>query len=97
MDAIKHNASRLDIISMERIHIELNKIILADKPSIGFKLLLKTGLLDKFFPEMVALKGVEKRNGITHKDNFYHTLEVLENVCKKSDDLWLRWAAIMLI
>ncbi len=95
MDAIKHNASRLDIISMERIHIELNKIILADKPSIGFKLLLKTGLLEKFFPEMVALQGVEKRNGITHKDNFYHTLEVLENVCKKSDDLWLRWAAIM--
>ena len=95
LNAIKRNAERLDIISMERVHTELNKIILADKPSIGFKLLLKTKLLDRFFPEMVALKGVEKRNGITHKDNFYHTLEVLENVCVKSDNLWLRWAAIL--
>ena len=95
LNAIKRNTERLDIISMERVHTELNKIILADKPSIGFKLLLKTKLLDRFFPEMVALKGVEKRNGITHKDNFYHTLEVLENVCVKSDNLWLRWAAIL--
>ena len=95
LNAIKRNAERLDIISMERVHTELNKIILADKPSIGFKLLHKTKLLDRFFPEMVALKGVEKRNGITHKDNFYHTLEVLENVCVKSDNLWLRWAAIL--
>lgn len=95
LEAIKHNADRLKIISMERIHTELNKIILSDKPSIGFKLLTKTGLLNQFFPEMEALKGVEKRNGISHKDNFYHTLEVLENVCKNSDDLWLRWAAIM--
>ena len=95
LNAIKRNAERLDIISMERVHTELNKIILADKPSIGFKLLLKTKLLDRFFPEMVALKGVEKRNGITHKDNFYHTLKVLENVCVKSDNLWLRWAAIL--
>ena len=95
LSSIKRNAKRLEIISMERIHTELNKIIMADKPSIGFKLLLKTKLLDKFFPEMVALKGVDKRNGITHKDNFYHTLEVLENVCRNSDDLWLRWAAIM--
>lgn len=93
--AITENAERLDIISMERVHTELNKIILSDRPSIGFKLLMKTGLLERFFPEMVALKGVEKRNGVSHKDNFYHTLEVLENVCKKSDDLWLRWAAIM--
>lgn len=95
LNAIKRNAKRLKIISMERIHTELNKIILADKPSIGFKLLSKTGLLEQFFPEMEALRGVEKRNGISHKDNFYHTLEVLENVCKNSDDLWLRWAAIM--
>jgi putative nucleotidyltransferase with HDIG domain len=93
--AIRENASRLDIISMERIHTELNKIIQSDRPSIGFKLLLKSSLLERFFPEMVALKGVEKRNGVSHKDNFYHTLEVLENVCKKSDDLWLRWAAIL--
>jgi poly(A) polymerase len=95
ISAISESAERLDIISMERIHTELNKIILSDRPSIGFKLLMKTGLLVRFFPEMVALKGVEKRNGVSHKDNFYHTLEVLENVCKKSDDLWLRWAAIM--
>ena len=95
LNAIKRNTERLDIISMERVHTELNKIILADKPSIGFKLLHKTKLLERFFPEMVALKGVEKRNGITHKDNFYHTLEVLENVCVKSDNLWLRWAAIL--
>ncbi len=95
LSSITRNAQRLDIISMERVHTELNKIILADKPSIGFKILLRTKLLEEFFPEMVALKGVEKRNGISHKDNFYHTLEVLENVCKKSDNLWLRWAAIL--
>ena len=95
LKSISKNADRLEIISMERIHTELNKIILADKPSIGFKLLLKTGLLEKFFPEMVALKGVQKKNGITHKDNFFHTLEVLENVCEKSDNLWLRWSAIL--
>ena len=76
LQSITRNASRLEIISMERVHTELNKVILSDKPSIGFKLLLKTGLLDMFFPEMVALKGVEKKNGISHKDNFYHTLKV---------------------
>lgn len=95
LKAIERNAERLQIISMERVHTELNKIIMADKPSIGFKLLSKTGLLKQFFPEMEALRGVEKRNGISHKDNFLHTLEVLENVCKNSDNLWLRWAAIM--
>ena len=95
LKAIERNAQRLQIISMERVHIELNKIILADRPSTGFKLLSKTGLLQQFFPEMEALRGVEKRNGISHKDNFYHTLEVLENVCKHSGNLWLRWAAIM--
>ena len=95
LDAIKRNAERLDIISMERIHSELNKIILSTRPGIGFKILAKTKLLDRFFPEMVALKGVEKKNGIGHKDNFLHTLQVLENVCLNSDDLWLRWAAIL--
>jgi len=95
LDAIKRNAERLDIISMERIHSELNKIILSTRPGIGFKILAKTKLLDRFFPEMVALKGVEKKNGIGHKDNFLHTLQVLENVCINSDDLWLRWAAIL--
>ncbi|MDG2363088.1 MAG: HD domain-containing protein [Flavobacteriales bacterium] len=95
IDALKRNATRLEIISMERIHIELNKIILAKRPGQGFKILAKTGLLEQFFPEMVDLQGVETRNGIGHKDNFLHTLQVLENVSDKSDDLWLRWAAIL--
>ena len=95
IDALKRNAARLEIISMERIHIELNKIILAKRPGQGFKILAKTGLLEQFFPEMVDLQGVETRNGIGHKDNFLHTLQVLENVSDKSDDLWLRWAAIL--
>ena len=93
--SIERNSSRLEIISSERIHTELNKIILADVPSDGFKLLFKTRLLHQFFPEMVALQGVEWRNGVGHKDNFYHTLEVLDNVAEYSDDLWLRWAAIL--
>lgn len=95
LEAIKENAERLKIISMERITDELNKIILSEKPSRGFKLLFATQLLHQFFPEMVALKGVETRNGKSHKDNFYHTLEVLDNITKESDDLWLRWSAIM--
>ena len=95
LDALKRNAERLDIISLERVHTELNKIILTNKPGKGFKILANTGLLDRFFPEMVALQGAEKRDGIGHKDNFFHTLQVLENVCAKSDDLWLRWAAIL--
>jgi len=93
--ALKRNAERLDIISMERIHTELNKIILANRPGIGFRLLEKANLLVRFFPEMTALKGIDTRNGISHKDNFIHTIQVLENVCEKSDDLWLRWAAIL--
>lgn len=93
--SIKRNNTRLDIISMERISAELNKIILAKKPSIGFKYLFDTGLLHLFFPEMVALQGVEWINGKGHKDNFYHTLEVLDNVSLFSDSLWLRWAAIL--
>lgn len=94
-EAISRNAPRLEIITAERIHIELNKIISAPIPSEGFKLLFKSKLLHEFFPEMVALQGVEWRNGVGHKDNFYHTLEVLDNVAEHSDDLWLRWAAIL--
>jgi putative nucleotidyltransferase with HDIG domain len=94
-EAIKNNAERIDIISAERIHTELNKIIQTRRPSIGFKLLLETGLLERFFPEMVELQGAEEKHGLGHKDNFYHTLQVLDNVCEKSDDLWLRWAAIL--
>jgi putative nucleotidyltransferase with HDIG domain len=89
------NASRLQIISQERIMDELNKIILSDCPSRGFELLLSTKLLHEFFPEMVALCGVETRNGKAHKDNFYHTLEVLDNISENTSNLWLRWAAIL--
>ncbi|MDG1674611.1 MAG: HD domain-containing protein [Flavobacteriales bacterium] len=95
LEAIRRNAKRLEIISAERIHTELNKIILSPRPSRGFKLLFKTKLLHQFFPEMAALQGVEWRKGIGHKDNFYHTLEVLDNVAEHSDSLWLRWAAIL--
>ncbi len=93
--AINKNRRRIEIVSMERITDELNKIILSSKPSIGFKLLFDTGLLQIIFPQMCALQGVEYVNGKGHKDNFYHTLQVLDNVCKASDDLWLRWAAIL--
>lgn len=94
-DAIIRQADRLQIISAERIIDELNKIILTKKPSYGFKLLFHSKLLHQFFPEMIDLHGVETRDGLSHKDNFYHTLQVLDNVAKMSDDLWLRWAAIM--
>lgn len=93
--AIQTMADRLSIISNERITEELNKIVLSPKPSDGFELLLKSGLLEQFFPEMVKLLGVEERNGQRHKDNFWHTLKVLDNVANVSDELWLRWAAIM--
>ncbi|MFM2040349.1 MAG: hypothetical protein RLZZ493_938, partial [Bacteroidota bacterium] len=95
LEAILANASRLQIISQERIMDELNKIILSDCPSRGFELLLSTKLLHEFFPEMVALCGVETRNGKAHKDNFYHTLEVLDNISENTSNLWLRWAAIL--
>ncbi len=94
-EAIQRNAQRLEIISAERIHTELNKIIVCDRPSIGFNLLLDSGLLQEFFPEFVELKGAEEKYGIGHKDNFHHTLQVLDNVCAESEDLWLRWGAIL--
>jgi poly(A) polymerase len=95
LQAIYDSANRLEIISKERIMDEVNKIILSEKPSRGFQLLFSTKLLHQFFPEMVALQNVETIDGKSHKDNFYHTLEVLDNVAEKSDHLWLRWAAIM--
>jgi putative nucleotidyltransferase with HDIG domain len=94
-EAIRRNAERLDIISAERISTELNKIILTRKPSMGFILLRDSGLLVRFFPEFLELQGAEEKHGIGHKDNFYHTLQVLDNVCANSDDLWLRWGAVL--
>ena len=94
-DAIIKSTHRLSIVSMERIIDELNKIIESPVPSYGFKLLFQSGLLQQFFPEMVALHGVEYQDNKAHKDNFFHTLQVLDNVAKVSDDLWLRWAAIL--
>lgn len=94
-EAIKRNASRINIVSIERVTDELNRIMMCPKPSIGFVLLYKTGLLKLIFPQMVDLAGAEYIDGKGHKDNFYHTLEVLDNVARKSDDLWLRWAAVL--
>lgn len=93
--AIREQKERIRIISQERITDELNKIILSPKPSIGFKLLYDTGLLQLIFPQMVALAGAEYIDGMGHKDNFYHTLQVLDNTADRSPDLWLRWAAIL--
>jgi putative nucleotidyltransferase with HDIG domain len=93
--AIGRNKSRINIVSKERIITELNKIILSNKPSVGFRLLFDSGLLHIIFPEMVALQGVEVRSGRGHKDNFYHTLQVLDNISKNTNNLWLRWSAIL--
>ena len=94
-DAIVRNKDRIAIISKERIADELNKIILSRKPSVGFILLEKTGLLELIFPELYALKGAETRDGVGHKDNFYHTLAVLDALSENTDNLWLRWAALL--
>lgn len=95
LEAIAENAERLSIISRERIMDEVNKIIMCDQPSRGFKLLYSTKILHQFFPEMVKLYGIETIDGKSHKDNFYHTLEVLDNIAPNTDNLWLRWAAIL--
>lgn len=94
-DAIVRNRERIAIISKERIADELNKIMLSAKPSVGFILLEKTGLLELIFPELLALKGAETKDGVGHKDNFYHTLAVLDGICANTDNLWLRWSALL--
>lgn len=95
LQAINANAYRISIISQERITDELNKILTSAGPSTGFDLLYKTGLLHIIFPQMVDLAGAEYKDGVGHKDNFYHTLQVVDNISQKSDDLWLRWAAVL--
>ena len=94
-DAIGRNAERIRIVSRERIIVEMNKIVLSPVPSVGFELLEMTGLLERIFPELHNLRGVERRGKHAHKDNFVHTLKVLDNVARRSDDLWLRWAALL--
>ena len=95
LEAIKNNNQRIDIVSKERVIDELNKIILSPIPSIGFNHLFDTGLLHLIFPQMAKLYGVDIIDGKGHKDNFYHTLQVLDNICQTTNDLWLRWSAIL--
>ena len=95
LNSITKNAERIKIISGERIVDELNKILSTHKPSIGFLLLFKSGLLDIILPELTALNNVEEIEGHTHKNNFYHTLEVVDNICENTDDVWLRWSALL--
>lgn len=95
LQAIKKEAARISIISQERIMVEFNKIMLSEKPSKGLKLLEETGLMQYIMPELTALKGIEEVEGQTHKDNFWHTLEVVDNISKHTENLWLRWAALL--
>lgn len=95
LNAIQKEADRIKIVSLERIMVEFNKIMLSEKPSFGLKLLEETGLMQLIMPELTALKGIEEIEGQTHKDNFWHTLEVVDNISKNTDNLWLRWAALL--
>lgn len=95
LDAIGRYRERIRIVSQERITTELNKIMAEPRPSVGFRLIFETGLLELIFPEMHALQGAAYQDGVGHKDNFFHTLEVLDNVCKRTDDLWIRWSAVL--
>ena len=95
LEAIEKEAKRIEIITVERIMVEFNKIMLSEKPSVGLEIMKKTGLLDIVLPELTALEGIEKVEGQKHKDNFWHTLEVVDNISKNTDNLWLRWAALL--
>jgi putative nucleotidyltransferase with HDIG domain len=95
LKAIQQEAERIKIVSMERIMVEFNKIMLSEKPSIGLRLMEQTGLMKLIIPELIELKGVEEVEGQTHKDNFYHTLEVVDNISMNTDNLWLRWSALL--
>ena len=95
LESLKTEAERISIVSMERIMVEFNKIMLSEKPSVGLKLLEESGILSLIMPELTALKGIEEVEGQTHKDNFWHTLEVVDNISKHTENLWLRWAALL--